>query len=429
MPILTHAVPEAEAACLATLLQDSTYLRDAVLEPHHFSHQAYADMFAIMLSLHQLGKQVDMFSVGDRFGDFDTVANVAAMSTGHSPVVYRHYEGLIIESWKRREALRLLGEARMSIDENMDLSALPSMIASLQNLDAYGAEDSETFPNAVDSTLDELANDDGRMKGVSTGLKTLNAALGGLQQGDLIVVGARPSIGKSAFSIHLCLQSAERGVATSLFALEMSKKQNIRRMLSQMALLSGTSMRAPKELFTPEDWQRASYAADKLKQMPIQVIDRTYLTVGDVRSSVRKFATKHPGAKQLAVIDYLGLMPIHERAGGPNASQLYGEIARNFKLMAREYDMPVVLVVQLNRDVTKRKDNRPMLSDIRQSGEVEQHADVVMFLHREGYFDESKKDDLTTEIIVAKQRNGPTGTIKVIFDRERQKFQDMSFRT
>lgn len=249
----------------------------------------------------------------------------------------------------------------------------------------------------------------------------------GLQSGDLIIVGARPAMGKTAFVLNVAYHAASSDVAIGIFSLEMGEEQLLKRMISSAGNVDATKMKNPKKLCNIKDWENISKAMGLINDLPLEIYDKANVTMQEIYAKTRKLKRKYPDKKVLIAIDYLQLIVGDPKHRG-NRMQEIGEVSRKLKLMARELDVCVIALSQLSRAVESRQDKRPLLSDLRETGQIEQDADLIAFLYREDYYDAETANKNITEIILAKQRNGPVGTVELAFVKEFSKFINLERR-
>jgi replicative DNA helicase len=263
-----------------------------------------------------------------------------------------------------------------------------------------------------------LHENKGGTSGIPTGFVDLDKMTNGFQKNDLIIVAARPSVGKTAFALNIAQNVAVRAKETvAIFSLEMSAPQLVQRMICAEANLDANVMRTGD--FKDDDWAKLTMGISSLSEAEIYIDDSPALTVADIRSKCRRL--KKEKGLGMIVIDYLQL--IHGRGkGGENRQQEVSEISRTLKQIARELEVPVVALSQLSRGVEQRQDKRPMMSDLRESGSIEQDADIVSFLYRDDYYNQDSEKKNIIEIIIAKQRNGPVGTVELVFLKNFNKF-------
>ena len=272
--------------------------------------------------------------------------------------------------------------------------------------------------------VQEMADNPNDVTGVPTGFYDLDRMTAGLQAGDLIVLAARPSMGKTALAINIAEHVAlNEGLPVAVFSMEMGAAQLAVRIVGSIGRIDQGHLRTGK--LSDDEWPRLSEAIEKLRTISLHIDESAGLTSGDLRSSARRLS-RQCGQLGLIVVDYLQLMSGNGGDGENRATEL-GEISRGLKMLARELKCPVIALSQLNRSVEQRPDKRPMMSDLRESGAIEQDADIIMFIYRDEYYTkEACKEPGVAEIIIAKQRNGPTGTVKLAFLRNITKFESLA---
>ena len=272
--------------------------------------------------------------------------------------------------------------------------------------------------------VQEMADNPNDVTGVPTGFYDLDRMTAGLQAGDLIVLAARPSMGKTALAINIAEHVAlNEGLPVAVFSMEMGAAQLAVRIVGSIGRIDQGHLRTGK--LSDDEWPRLSEAIEKLRTISLHIDESAGLTSGDLRSSARRLS-RQCGQLGLIVVDYLQLMSGSGGDGENRATEL-GEISRGLKMLARELKCPVIALSQLNRSVEQRPDKRPMMSDLRESGAIEQDADIIMFIYRDEYYTkEACKEPGVAEIIIAKQRNGPTGTVKLAFLRNITKFESLA---
>lgn len=271
--------------------------------------------------------------------------------------------------------------------------------------------------------IEELYASKGGITGIPTGFKDLDRLTSGLQPSDLILVAARPSMGKTAFTLNIAQHIAVREKkAVAFFSLEMSKEQLVQRMLCAEAAIDAQRLRIGE--LEDNDWKKLVVAADRLAGAPIFIDDTAGITALEMRTKSRRLKIEHD--LKLIIVDYLQLMQGSGSKGGENRQQEISEISRSLKALARELSVPVIALSQLSRSVESRQVKKPMLSDLRESGSLEQDADIVAFLYREDYYNPDTDKKNITEVIVAKHRNGPVDTVQLFFHKQFTKFADLS---
>ena len=282
----------------------------------------------------------------------------------------------------------------------------------------------QSMGNLVVQLLDrveEMSQNPNDITGVPTGFFDLDRMTSGMQAGDLIVLAARPSMGKTALAINIAENVAlNEGLPVAVFSMEMGASQLAIRIVGSIGRIDQTRLRTGKLL--DEEWPRLTEAVERLRNVSLSIDETPGLTPSELRASARRLA-RNCGKLGLVVVDYLQLMSGSSGADGDNRATELGEISRGLKMLAKELQCPVIALSQLNRGVEQRTDKRPMMSDLRESGAIEQDADVIMFIYRDDYYNKDSKEPGVAEIIIGKQRNGPTGTVKLTFLKPITKFE------
>ncbi len=273
--------------------------------------------------------------------------------------------------------------------------------------------------------VQEMADNPNDVTGVRTGFYDFDRQTAGLQAGDLIVLAARPSMGKTALAINIAENVAlNEGLPVAVFSMEMGAAQLAVRIVGSIGRIDQGHLRTGK--LTDEEWPRLTEAVEKLRTISLHIDESPGLTSSEVRANARRLSRQY-GQLGLIVVDYLQLMSGSSSDGGDNRATELGEISRGLKMLARELKCPVIALSQLNRSVEQRPDKRPMMSDLRESGAIEQDADIIVFIYRDEYYTkEACKEPGVAEVIIAKQRNGPTGTVKLAFLRNITKFENLA---
>lgn len=288
-----------------------------------------------------------------------------------------------------------------------------------------GFQDMHRLVQSLLERVDELEkNGAEEVTGIRTGFYDLDRYTAGLQKGDLIVLAARPSMGKTAFALNIAEHVAvEEGLPVAIFSMEMGAAQLALRLVGSLARVDQQHLRTGK--LRDDEWERLPVAASKLSQAPIFIDETAALNPAELRARARRLARQYGGTLGLIVIDYLQLMS-GTSDNDENRATVLGEISRGMKALAKELQCPVLALSQLNRGVESRNDKRPMMSDLRESGAIEQDADIITFIYRDDYYNKDSKEPGVAEIIIAKQRNGPVGTIKLTFLKPLTKFDNLA---
>lgn len=435
-----HSI-EAEQSILGGLLLDNSkwdVVGDKVIEDD-FYRQDHRLLFRVVSRLATSGNPIDVITVSEelqRLGELENaggmgyLAELAEKTPSASNV--RSYANIVHERAVLRRLIQVSGEIS-------DSAFNPTGRSTNELLDdaerkvfkiSESSAGQESGPSSVNPVLtktleriEELFDAPDGITGVTTGFKDLDDMTSGLQPSDLVIVAARPSMGKTAFAMNLvesAIIKAEKSVL--VFSMEMPADSILMRMLSSLGQINQTRVRSGK--LEEEDWPRLSSAAKMLKDRPLYIDDTAGLSPTEVRSRARRVARELKGDIGMIMIDYLQLMQIPGMNEGRTAE--ISEISRSLKALAKEMNCPVVALSQLNRGLESRTDKRPMNSDLRESGAIEQDADVIMFIYRDEYYNEESPDKGIAEIIIGKQRNGPIGKIKLQFQGQFTKFNDLS---
>lgn len=272
--------------------------------------------------------------------------------------------------------------------------------------------------------IERASKTKGNVTGIPTGFTDLDYKTSGLQNSDFILIAARPSMGKTAFVLNIAQYMAfKKDKAVAIFSLEMSREQLMNRLLSMESKVDSQHLRTGN--LKDDEWSKLIESAGMIGESRLMIDDTPGISIGEMRSKCRKYKLEH--GLDIIIIDYLQLMSGSGKSSSESRQQEISDISRSLKALARELNVPVVALSQLSRAVEQRTDHRPMLSDLRESGAIEQDADVVMFLYREGYYnrDLSEAEQRVAEVIIAKQRNGPIGTVNLLWIPELTKFSDM----
>ncbi|MBN2141022.1 MAG: replicative DNA helicase [Desulfovibrionaceae bacterium] len=431
---------DAEQAVLGGVFQTNRALNTLVemLKPEDFYSPAHQTIFRSFIDLYNAGKPVDLLTVSERLataGDLDTVGGPVYLAelaeSAISAANAAHHARIV----KDKATLRRLIEAASEIitdcfgpgevDKLLDESE--SRIFKIAQ-----AKSAENFMGSMDlakKVFEELEKrylNRSPVTGIGTGYEKFDELTAGLQDSDLIIIAGRPSMGKTAFALNLAMRAAIREeVTTAVFSLEMSMEQLMMRMLGCQGKVELSRLR--KGFMDDQDWVRLSDAADKLSQAPLFIDDTPALSTLELRAKCRRLKAEH--GLGLVVVDYLQLMRSNRDID--SREQEISDISRNLKALAKELELPVIALSQLNRKVEDRTNKRPMLADLRESGAIEQDADVIVFLYRDEFY--NKREDNPkkgiAEIIIGKQRNGPVGELELAFLDKFTKFENLAQAT
>jgi replicative DNA helicase len=421
-------VLNAEQALLGCIIKQGELIKEVVLKEDYFADTRHQLIFQAMKQIESKGEVIDIVSLTiylEQFLSFTSTDYLADMSKS-VPSVYnfKSYEDYIVKAYKLRKTKELIRKSE-EIHSIKDLDKLQEILLSAK--DTLEEKNLKSF-NMIE-TLMEIQEDAERnradINGMPTGYEDLDKLLDGWKEEDLNIIGARPSVGKTAFMLALVNNAAERGCYVDVFSLEMSAKLLLNRMICMIGRIDSMKLKNPYKRFSEKDWTRLSNAQGILSKYRdnIYISDSSSPTIQDIWSRVKQSKRDYPGKRHLVIIDYLTLI----KGSGRRERHLeIGEISRSLKSMARELGVSVIVLAQLSRKVEQRQDKRPMLSDLRDSGEIEQDADTITFLHRDDYYDADSEVKNVIEIIVAKNRNGPLGKAELAFLKEYNAFLSLA---
>lgn len=426
---------EAELSVLGAMMLKKEAVTQAIelLRSDEFYRQAHRVVFEAMESLVREGEPVDIVTVTEslrKSGLLEQVGGITFLAnlTNSVPSTANlaHYAKIVKEKAILRSLIDVSTEiAGMAYEGSEDI-AVQLDGAEQKILAIAGGRTTGAFTPIKDVVFDamdrvnQLAQSKGGITGLSTGLATLDSVTRGLQKSDLIIVAARPAMGKTAFVLNLATHVALQGGTVAFFSLEMPREQLMHRIFCAEGQIDATHL-ARGEL-DEEEWSRLVKVADRMIKTNLYFDDTSSTTVMDIRTRARRLKAER--GLDLIAIDYLQLIQAPGRA--ENRTLAVAEMTRSLKVLARELSVPIIVLSQLSRATEGRSDKRPMLSDLRESGSIEQDADIVMFLYREDYYNQDTENANITELSIAKHRNGATDTVKIFFQKEYTRFRDLA---
>lgn len=434
--ILPHST-EAEQSVIGAMLldQDAIITAFEILLPEDFYNPQYKTLYGAMISLYQEGKPADLVTLQNKLHEQDVPAelcSVESISTIISSVPtsanIKYYADIV----KSKAVLRRLIRVSESITKDcyQDTENLDTLLDNTEKqifdvVQNRSTSDFVPIKQVALETLESIQNASktvGAVTGLSTGFYDLDARTAGLQKSDLILIAARPSMGKTAFVLNIAENIAiKNNISTAIFSLEMSRVQLAKRLLSMNSKVDSQHIRVGN--LADDEWGKLTESTILLGESPLIIDDTPGISISHLRSKCRKL--KLENNLGLVIIDYLQLMSGSGSRKNESRQQEISDISRSLKALAREIDCPVIALSQLSRAVESREDKRPMLSDLRESGAIEQDADVVMFIYRDEYYHKDSDSKGVTEIIIGKQRNGPTCTVKLKWLAEYTKFANL----
>lgn len=426
---------EAEQSVIGSMIMDKDAISAAaeLITGEDFYQQRFGMLFDAIMELYNEGKPVDLITlqnklkekeVPEELNNLEFFRDITASVPTSANV--RYYANIV----KEKSTLRQMIKVTESITNEcyLDKEKLENILEDTEKrmfdiLQKRNTGDFVGIKEIVFQSLESIeaaARNKGSVTGVATGFYDLDYKTAGLQPSDLILIAARPSMGKTAFVLNIAEHTVLKGnVTTAIFSLEMSKDQLVKRIMSMHSRVNSQSIRTGD--LSDEDWIKLVESARAIGNSNLIIDDTSSISIGELRSKCRKYKLEYNLG--LVIIDYLQLMSGSKK--NESRQQEISEISRSLKGIARELNVPVIALSQLSRAVEQRPDKRPMLSDLRESGAIEQDADIVMFIYRDDYYNHDSEEAGISEIIIGKQRNGPTGTVKLAWQSQYTKFANL----
>ena len=429
---------EAEQSVVGAMLMDRDAITTAseIISGNDFYQSAYGVIFDAMVELFNEGKPVDLITLQERLKEKDVPAEIASLEFVRDLVTavptsanVKYYAQIVADKSVMRKLIKLNEEianicyaGKESLEEVLEKTE-KSVFELLQKRNTSDfVPIKQVVLNALER-IEKASKTKGTVTGIPTGFIDLDYKLSGLQPSDLILVAARPSMGKTAFVLNIAQYIAfKKDKSVAIFSLEMSKEQLVNRLFSLESQVDAQAIRSGN--MKDSDWEKLIEGAGIIGQSHLIIDDTPGISISELRSKCRKYKLEQ--GLDVVIIDYLQLMTGSVGKSSESRQQEISEISRSLKGLARELNVPVIALSQLSRAVESRPDKRPMLSDLRESGAIEQDADVVMFIYRDEYYNKDSEFKKQAEIIIAKQRNGPIGTVNLAWLGEYTKFANLS---
>ena len=417
---------DAEQSVIGSMIMDKDAILTAMemLTSDDFYHKQYGILFDAMIELYSKGLPVDLITLQNKLKEKEVPEEISSLSyvkelldAVPTSANIKYYAKIVKDNSMRRRLIRLNEEienecyaGRESVDKVMDMTE--KKVFDLLSTRGGGGDYvpiRQVVMNALEK-IENAAKTSGTVTGIPTGFIDLDYRTAGLQPSDLILIAARPSMGKTAFVLNIAQYVAfHEDMCTAIFSLEMSKEQLVNRLFSLESRVDAQALRTGN--LSDSDWEKLIEGAGTIGNSRMIIDDTSGISISEMRSKCRKY--KLELGLDLIIIDYLQLMSAGGSRRNESRQQEISEISRSLKGLARELNVPVIALSQLSRAVEQRTDKRPMLSDLRESGAIEQDADVCMFIYRDDYYNPDTEDKNIAEIIIAKQRNGPIGTVRL----------------
>lgn len=437
---------EGESSVLGGLLLDNhawERVADLLTESDFYRHE-HKLIYGAICSLINASKPADVITVHEHLQNQGKAAEMGGLAYLNSLAQFvpsasniRRYAEIVRERAILRQlvsagdeiATNALNPQGKAIDQILDEAERSVFkIGEAGSRMKQGFQSMDSLVVELLDRVQEMADNPSDITGTATGFYDLDRMTSGLQAGDLVVLAARPSMGKTAMAINIAEHVAlNENLPVAVFSMEMGASQLAVRVVGSIGRIDQGHLRTGK--LTDDEWPRLTEAIEKLRTVSLHIDETPGLTPSELRANARRLA-RQCGKLGLIVVDYLQLMSSSSGAdgkkGGDNRATELGEISRGLKMLAKELQCPVIALSQLNRSVEQRTDKRPMMSDLRESGAIEQDADIIMFIYRDDYYNKESKDPGVAEIIIAKQRNGPTGTVKLAFMKNLTRFESLA---
>ncbi len=432
--ILPHSV-EAEQSVIGSMIMDkeAIVVASELITGEDFYNKQYGILFETIVELHDHDNPVDLVTLQNKLKEKDVPPEISSLEFVRDLITavptsanIRYYANIVAEKSTLRKLIRLNEEIVNTCyagKESLDFILEDTEKRVFQLVQKRTTDNFVPVRQIVMNAMDRIemaAKNKGSVTGIPTGFIDLDYRTAGMQPSDLILVAGRPSMGKTAFELNMAQYMAfKKGLTVALFSLEMSKEQLVNRMFSLESNVDAQKLRTGQ--LNDQEWERLIESAGTIGKSKLIIDDTPGITIAELRSKCRKYKLEYD--LSIVMIDYLQLMTGSGRS--ESRQQEISDISRSLKALARELNVPVIALSQLSRAVEQRPDHRPMLSDLRESGAIEQDADVVMFLYRDDYYNHDTDKKGISEVIIAKQRNGPIGTVELAWLPEYTKFANL----
>ncbi len=421
---------QAEYMLLGSILKDNSIIGNLTIAPEQFGDIPNQNLFRAMLNIKKKGYPIDAASIRDDMGEggFLFLGGEKRLQEYKDCVpsvnAFQSYEKMVINQWKLNTSRDLLNETL----NDLTLDKLQNLITSLSKVDEEGTQ--EEFN--LSSHLADLYNDvtvpvPKERSGIPSGFVDLDNKTDGFQENDLVIVGARPSMGKTAFLLNMAINAGKKNVIPVIFSLEMSAKSLIKRIMSCLGEINGMKLKNPYHYLNEKEKEIWINKIGEIEKLGLKIYDKPGQRVAEMKAKIRKIKHDNPDKKVIVFIDYLTLIKPSQNYNG-NTHAAVTEISADLKGMAKEFKCPVVCLAQLSRGVEKRDNKRPLMSDLRESGSIEQDADIIMMLYRDEYYNKEKtaeEDKRVLEVNVEKNRDGEVGLVKLRYKTEINKIENL----
>ncbi len=433
---------DAERSVIGSMIMsgDAIMKASGMLNSGHFYVRQYGVFFNALVSIYNSGKPVDSVTIIEKLKEMKAPPElqnaqfIAELieSVPHSANI-EDYAGIVRDYAVKRELIKVNEKIAAACYEGVESTDVIMARAEKEIFDLIQSRGSSEGLVPISSivmdvldSIQQVQKDGGNVTGIETGFTEIDRMTAGLQKSDFILIAARPSMGKTAFALNIAEYAAFRkGKSVMIFSLEMPKEQLVKRLISMESYVDASKLRIGD--IQEKEWGDVIASAAIIGRSKLVIDDTAAISVAEMRTKCRRL--KVESGLDMVLVDYLQLMSSDSTRRDAGRQQEISDISRSLKALARELNVPVVALSQLSRDVEKRNDKRPMLSDLRESGAIEQDADLVMFIYRDDYYNQDTEEKNIAEILISKQRNGATGTKKLLWRPEQTKFMNMEHST
>lgn len=424
---------DAEQAVIGAIFLNPDMYQELTVKPNYFFDTRHRVIVTALEELANIGTPISLISVAEHLGS--RIENAGGISyltqlSQSMPTTanFIHYQAIISQHYEKRQQIALLERMLRETLEGEPGDVRDDLRTALHQLDELGDYDNDDghVSKIMQNLYQDMQEPKNEITGAESGFRDLDKMTSGFQKGDLIIVGARPSVGKTALAMNVAQNYAlaakgGTGGPVGVFSLEMPSNRLGERIVSSTTNIDGQVLKNPQQNFEVADWNKVALSMAELSDSPLHIWDKPGVNIAYIRKKCRQLAKLYPGQHIVAIIDYLQLIMGDPKFGG-NRQQEVSEISRQLKQIAREFEMSIIALSQLSRKVEERQDKRPTLSDLRESGSIEQDADLIILLYRDDYYDRESESKNMIDLIIAKQRNGPTGLVTLAFKKEFSKF-------
>jgi replicative DNA helicase len=416
---------EAESMILGAILLEPSVMYELTTDIVHFTQEKNKLIFSCMKKLQEDGMEINPVTLVEELGDqIEYIGGVHYITelAIHCPTVHniKNFEEVMLKTYERNRIKQAAQEFLYYGDDD----AANNLYKTLIEINTDSGAEEEEKEDILRELFESLYEENTEQFGISSGFQDLNSMTGGWKKGELIILAARPSMGKTALALQLAWEGCKNNAFSLLFSLEMGSKQIYQRLICNLTETDMLKWNNPYKYMNTSESEKITSALGTISNADIDIVQQGIVTIPDIRKKIMNIKRDFPEQPLLVVIDYLQLITVKEKFERHDLS--IGSITKQLKAMAREFNIPIILLSQLSRSVELRADKRPMLSDLRDSGNIEQDADIVMFIYRDDYYDQKSIYANQVEIKIAKNRNGPVGSIHLGFKKECGRFETLT---